>query len=127
MASVQLYQFFVIDSGGGNALKGGSLSQAKTIELGDDEVSDQTFKIAKEGKVKIWDAAEDEAMGDFAFLWLEADACEFGPATVLGSDLAHQFDGSVDLFDGTEDVIEEIWAHNPSTTDVARVRRVVAT
>ncbi len=50
-----------------------------------------------------------------------------GPALVLGSDLAYQFDGSVDLFDGTEDTIDEIWVYNEDATDTARTRIVVGT
>lgn len=152
-ASVQVYQYFVVDING-QATKGGSLTQPKSIALGDGEIIDRVFKIAAEGIVKIFDAAEDEALGDFDFCWLETDldvliqfttdaggddeyfvfelrgsgtAGEPGPASVLGSDLAHQFDGTVDLFDGTEDVIDEIWAKNESTTEPARIRLFVAT
>ncbi|MHC4121715.1 MAG: hypothetical protein ACYSWO_29945 [Planctomycetota bacterium] len=153
MASIQLYQYFcgTID---GEPIQGGSLSQARSVTLGDDEVNSQTFKIAAEGIVKVWDAVEDEAMGDFDLLWLESDlnvlvqytadpgvtdvyvtqelkgsgtAGEMGVARVLNSDRMDKLDGTIDTFDGTEATIKEIWIKNPSTTDVARVRRVVAT
>jgi hypothetical protein len=153
MASIQLYQYFVVGIDDRD-VKGGSLSRATSIAIGDNEVSDQTFKIGTESAVKIWDKTENEAMGDFDFLWLESDldvlvqfttdaggddeyfvkelkgsgtANEMGPALVLGSDLAHQFDGTVDAFDGTEDTIDEIWVYNEDATNTARVRRVVAT
>ena len=154
MASVQLYQYFVIDIPGETPRKGGSLSRAKSISLEDGEVSDQTFKVGPATTVKIWDKTENEAMGDFNLLWLEADldvllqftadaggtdvyvveelkgsgtANEMGVARVLNSNLMHKLDGSIDIFDGTEDTIDEIWAYNPDDTDTARVRRVVAT
>ena len=153
MASIQLFQYFVLDLDE-RSVKGGSLSRAKSITIADNEVSDQTFKVAPETAVKIWDKTENEAMGDFDFLWLESDldvlaqvttdaagddeyfivelkgsgtAGQMGPALVLGSDLAHQFDGTVDLFDGTEDTVDEIFVYNEDDTDTARVRRVVAT
>jgi hypothetical protein len=154
MATVQLYQYFVINIPGRPPIQGGSLSEARSITLGDDEVFDQTFKIAAETAVKVWDKTENEALGDFDFLWMETDldvlvqyatdaggddeyfvvelkgsdtANRMGPALVLGSDLAHQFDGTVDAFDGTEDTIDEVWVYNADGTDSARVRVVVAT
>lgn len=153
MAAIQIYQYFTTTIDGRN-ISGGSLSEAKSIALGDNEIFDQTFKVAAEGIVKIFDVAENEALGDFDFLWIESDldvslqlttdaagddeyfvvelkgsdtAGQPGPALVLGSDLAHQFDGSVDLFDGTEDVVDEIWAKNEDTTNAARIRIVVGT
>ncbi len=154
MPAVQIYQYFttMID---GRSVVGGSLSEARSITLGDGEVYDQTFKIAASGIVKIFDVSENEALGDADFIWLEADrdvliqftagaggaseaydvkelagsgtAGQMGPAIVLGSDLGHKSDGSVDLFDGTEDVIGEVWAKNEDSTETARVRIVVAT
>lgn len=153
MASVQLFQFFSLDIDDRN-IKGGSLKQAKTITLGDDEVSDQTFKVAPVTAVKIWDKTENEALGDFDFLWLEADldvlvqfttdggttdaydvkelkgsgtAGTMGPALVLGSDDTQLLDGSIDTFDGTADTVDEVWVYNEHATNTARVRRVVAT
>ena len=153
MATIQLYQYFTVDIDERN-IRGGSLSQAKSIALTDDEVIDRTFKVGTESAVKVFDKTEDEALGDFNFLWMASDldvlvqfttdaggddeyfvvelkgsgtANEMGPALVLGSDLAHQFDGTVDAFDGTEDTIDEIWAYNEDTDDTARVRLVVAT
>jgi hypothetical protein len=153
MAVIQLYQYFttVVD---GRPVQGGSLSESRSIVLGDDELYDQTFKVGTETAVKIFDKTENEALGDFDFLWLETDlgvlvqfttdaggddeyfvkelagsgkAGQMGPALVLGSDLAHQFDGTVDVFDGTEDTIDEVWVYNADDTDTARVRIVVAT
>jgi len=153
MASIQLYQYFVANLDE-RTIQGGSLSRAKSITLGSDEITDQTFVIGTESAVKVFDKTENEAMGDFDFLWMEADldvlvqfttdaggddeyfvkelkgsgtANKMGPALVLGSDLAHQFDGSVDTFDGTEDTIDEIWVYNEDDTDTARVRVVVGT
>jgi hypothetical protein len=153
MASIQIHQYFTVTIDD-REVHGGSLSRAKTINIADDEISDQTHKLAPEAIVKIWDKAENESLADFDFLWLESDrdvkiqlttdaggddeyfvvelkgggsAGVMGPALVLGSDLAHQFDGAVDAFDGTVDTIDEIWVENPSNTDTARVRIVVAT
>ncbi len=153
MASIQLYQYFVLDVDE-RQIKGGSLSRAKSISIADNEASDQTFKVAPETAVKIWDKTENDAMGNFDFLWLESDldvlvqfttdagttdaynvkelkgsgtAGEMGPALVLGSDDTQLLDGSIDTFDGTADTIDEIWVYNEDATDTARVRLVVAT
>ena len=153
MPAVQLYQYFttMID---GRPVTGGSLSEARSITLGDGEIADQTFKIAASGIVKIFDKSENEALGDFDFLWIESDrdvwvqfttdagtsdaydvkelkgsgtAGKMGPALVLGSDDTQLLDGTFDLLDVTADTVDEIWVENQSSTDVARVRIVVAT
>ncbi len=153
MGTINVYQYFTgtID---GRPIQGGSLSKARSISISDDEVIDQTHKIAAETTVKVWDKSEMETLGDFNFLWMESDldvlvqfttdagtddeyfimeldgsgtSGTMGPALVLGSDLAHQFDGAVDTFDGTEDTIDEIWVYNEDDSDTARVRIVVAT
>ena len=153
MASIQIYQYFTVTLDG-RTVQGGSLASAKNVTLGDNEIADQTFKIAASGIVKIFDAAENEALGNFDFLWIESDrdcwiqftsdvastnvydvkelkgsgtAGEPGPALVLGSDDTQLQDGTVDLIDGTADTIDEIWVKNQSSTEVARVRIVVAT
>jgi hypothetical protein len=153
MATISVYQYFEIALDD-RTVQGGSLKTAKSITLGDDECNDQTFKIAAEGIVKVWDAVEDEAMGDFDLLWLESDrdvllqytadpgvtdvyvtqelkgsgtAGQMGVARVLNSDRMDKLDGSIDTFDSTAATIKEIWVKNTSTTNVARVRRVVAT
>ncbi len=152
-ASIQLYQYFVLTIDG-LPIMGGSLTQPKSIALADGEIADQTFKVAPTTAVKVWDKTENEAMGNFDFLWLESDldvlvqfvtdagttdaydvkelkgsdkAGEMGPALVLGSDDTQLLDGSIDTFDGTADTIDEIWVYNEDDTDTARVRRVVAT
>ena len=153
MATISLYQYFTVDIDG-RPRSGGSLTVPKSITLGDNEVVDQTFKLAAQTATKIWDKTENEAMGDFDFLWLESDrdvlvqfttdaggddeyfvkelkgsgtAGIMGPALVLGSDLAHQFDGDVDAFDGTEDTIDEIWVYSEHATNTPRVRLFAAT
>ena len=152
-ASVQIYQYFVLTING-LTIKGGSLTEPKSIALGDSEIADQMFSVAATSAVKVWDKTENEAMGDFDFLWLESDldvlvqfttdagttdaydvkelkgsgtAGEMGPALVLGSDDTQLLDGSIDTFDGTADTIDEIWVYNEDATDTARVRIVVAT
>jgi hypothetical protein len=152
MGVVQIYQYFVID--GVMPANGGSLSEPASVTLGDDEVSDQLFKVAPETAVKVWDKTENSAMGDFDFLWLSSDwdvSVQFtsdagtsdaydtkklkgsgtsgvmGPALVLGSDDTQLLDGSIDTFDGTADTIDEILVYNASSTETAQVRRVVAT
>ncbi|MBU2249802.1 MAG: hypothetical protein KKD77_23850 [Gammaproteobacteria bacterium] len=153
MPSIQLFQFFVIDLDE-RQVKGGSLSQARSIALGDGEVSDQTYKIAPETAVKLFDAIENESLGSFDFCWIESDrdvliqlttgvgvtdaydvktlrgsgtAGQPGPALVLGSNVTQLLDGTVDAFDGSADTVGEIWAYNESSTETARVRLVIGT
>ena len=151
MPSVQIFQYFVCDLDG-STVQGGSLSQAKTVTLGDGELADETFKIAPETAVKIWD--KSESLGDFDFLWLESDldvllqfttdcgtsdaydvkelkgsgtAGVMGPALILGSDATQLLDGTIDTFDGTADTVDEIHAYNADTTESAKLRRVCGT
>ncbi len=153
MPAVQIYQYFTINAND-RIITGGSLSLARSITLGDGEVIDRQFKIAPTTAVKVWDKTADVTLGDFDFCWIETDldvlvqlttdatgddeyfvvelkgsgtAGQPGPALVLGSNVAHQFDGTVDLFDGTEDTIDEIFVYNEDDTETARVRLVVAT
>lgn len=153
MATISVYQFFTVDIDG-RTVDGGSRTVAKSIDITDKEVYDQTFKVAPTTAVKIWDKTENEAMGNFDFLWLESDldlliqfttdagtsdaydvkklkgsgdAGVMGPAVVLGSDDTQLLDGTIDTFDGTADTVDEIWAYNESATDTARLRIVVAT
>lgn len=153
MPAVHLFQYFSVDIDERN-IKGGSLSQARSITLGDGEVFDQTFKVAPETAVKVWDKTENESLGNFDFLWLESDldvlvqftsdagtsdaydvkelkgsgtSGQPGPAMVLGSDATRLLDGSIDTFDGTADTIDEIWVYNADDSDTARVRVVVGT
>ncbi len=150
-AVIQIYQYITGNLPDGRTIQGGSLTQPKSIALGDGEVIDRSFSIAASGIVKIFDAAEDEALGDFDFAWLETDlnvlvqftttgdvydvkelagsgiAGKMGPALVLGSDDTQILDGSIDAFDGTAGTIDEIWVKNESSTATARVRLVVAT
>ena len=58
MAVVQIYQYFSIDADT-HSVQGGSLSEARSITLGDGEVIDRTFKIGTETAVKVFDASED--------------------------------------------------------------------
>lgn len=153
MPAIQVYQYFVTNIDG-RPVQGGSLSEARSITLGDGEISDQVFKVGPETAIKVWDKTENEAMGDFDFLWMETDldvlvqfttdagttdsydvkelkgsgtAGQMGPALVLGSDATQLLDGTIDTFDGTADTIDEIWVWNSDDTDTARVRVVVAT
>jgi len=153
MASIQSFQFFVVDVDE-RSVKGGSLSRAKSITIADNEVFDQTFKVAASGVVKVWDASENESLGGFDFLFLESDldvlvqftadpgvtdvyvteelkgsgtAGEMGVARIFNSDRMDKLDGTIDLLDGTASTIGEIWVKNQSSTDAARVRVVVAT
>lgn len=153
MASIQVYQFAVINIDG-RQVKMGSLSLSRNVTIADNEVFDQTFQIAASTAVKIWDKTENKSLGNFDFLWLETDfdvlvqfttdagttdaydvkellgsgtAGEMGPALVLGSDDTQLLDGTVDLFDGTADTVDEIWVYNESATETARVRMVAAT
>lgn len=152
MATIQLYQYFVVDTPNGPS-RGGSLSEARSVNIGDDELIDRQFKVPPETSIKVFDAAEDEGLGNFDFMWIESDldlliqytadpgvtdefivielkgsgtAGQMGAAMVLGSDAA-LLGGTVDSFDGSAGTIEEIWVRNESATDTARLRLVVAT
>ncbi len=152
-AVIQIYQYFVVTIDGVTR-QGGSLTQPKSITLGDAEIADQAFSVAAETAVKVWDKTENEALGDFDFLWLETDldvlvqfvtdagatdaydvkelkgsgtAGKMGPALILGSDATQLLDGTIDTFDGTEDTIDEVWVYNEDSSATARVRRVVGT
>lgn len=152
MATISVYQYFTVDVDE-RTVSGGSLSVARTVAITDNEIYDQTFKIAATGIVKIWDKAENEALGDFDFLWIESDfdvmlqfttdagtsdaydmkelkgsgeAGVMGPALVLGSDDT-QVLGTIDTFAGAADTIDEIWVKNESASNTARLRIVVAT
>lgn len=153
MATIKVYQYFTVDVDD-RTVSGGSLSVARSIAITDNEIYDQTFKIPPSTPVKIWDKTENEALGNFDFLWIESDrdvllqfttdagttdaydlkelkgsgeAGTMGPALVLGSDDTQLQDGSIDAFDGTADTIDEIFAYNESASDTARLRIVVAT
>ena len=153
MGTLQVYQY-VVGSIDGRPIQLGSLSAARSITLGDDEVIQQTHKVAATTAVKVWDKTEMETMADFDFFAIESDRdvlVQFttdaggddeyfvvevigsgtanvpGPLTILSSDLAHQFDGTVDAFDGTEDTIDEIWVYNEHASNTARVHVVIAT
>ena len=153
MATISVYQYFTVEIDGRN-VSGGSRAVAKQVSLGDNELFDQTFKVAASSAVKVWDKTENEALGNFDFLWMESDlnllvqfttdagttdaydvkelkgsgtAGIMGPALVLGSDDTQLLDGTIDTFDGTADTIDEIWVYNESATATARCRVVVAT
>ncbi len=153
MATLSVYQYFTVTIDD-RTIQGGSLTTAKSVTLGDDEVADQTYRVAPATAVKVWDKTVNAAMGDFDFLWLETDLdvlVQFttdagitdaydvkelkgsgtpgtmGPALVLASDDTQLLDGTIDTFDGTADTVDEIFVYNESATDTARVRRVVGT
>ncbi len=69
MAAIQIYQYFVVDTPNG-PIRGGSLSEARSISIVDDELIDRTFKIGPATAVKVFDAADDEALSNFDFLFL---------------------------------------------------------
>lgn len=153
MATLSVYQYFTVTIDD-RTVTGGSLSTAKSVTIADDELADQTFKVAPTTAVKIWDKTVNAAMGDFDFLWLETDldvlvqfttdvgtaddydtkelkgsgtAGTMGPALVLASDDTQLTAGTIDTFDGAADTVDEIWVYNESAAATARVRRVVAT
>lgn len=154
MSTAQIYQYVVIDRPGRPAVQIGSLSEARSVALGDGEVIDRDFSVAALGIVKIFDKTEDESLGNFDLLSLECDldlwiqfttdagttdaydvkklkgsgtAGEMGPAMILGSDNTQLPEGTIDAFDGAADTIDEVWAYNPDDTNAARIRLVVAT
>lgn len=156
MATISLYQFFTVEIDA-REVSGGSRTIARKVEITDNEAADQTFKIAPQTAVKIWDKTENEAMGNFDFLWLESDldllvqfttdagtsdaydvkklkgsgeAGTMGPALVLASDGTQLLDGNIDwnpVGTPSAGTIDEIWVYNEDATDTARLRMVVAT
>ena len=153
MATVNVYQYFDVEIDG-RTVSGGSRTVAKQVSISDNEIFDQTFKVSPTSAVKVWDKTENEALGNFDFLWMESDlnllvqfttdagttdaydvkelkgsgtAGIMGPALVLGSDDTQLLDGSIDTFDGTADTVDEIWVYNEHATATARCRVVVAT
>jgi hypothetical protein len=147
MATVQVYQFAVVDLGDGRVVKAGSLSEPRCLSISDDAVVDETFIVAPETAVQVFDATA--ALGSFSFLWLESDldvlvqfstgttrfdvkkllgsgtAGVMGVAVVLGADDT-LVAGTQDTFNGTAGTVEEIWVYNPDSTDTARVRVIAA-
>ena len=147
MSTVQVYQYMVLNLDDGRSVKAGSLSEARSITIDNDVVTDETFSVAPETAVKIFDAAG--AMGSFSVLWLECDfdlsiqfttgsthfdvktltgtgtAGMMGPALVLGADDT-LVGGTQNTFNGTAGTIGQIWASNPDATNTARVRIVCA-
>jgi len=151
--TIQVYQYFTMNVDG-RAVTGGSLSYPRSVTLGDGEVIDRTFRVPATTAIKVWDKTEDEALGNFDFLWIESDfnllvqfttdagtsdaydvkellgsgeAGTMGPALVLGSDDTQLLDGTIDTFDGTADTVDEVWVFNESASDTARVRIIVGT
>lgn len=118
-----------------------------SLTFDDDKLSDETFVVATETTVTLWDATVS-ACGDFVFLWIDTDASVVlelitdqnngvgkRSATVtlvpgvpfeLGSDASYA-NYTTAFAGGTLDVIDKILVRNNSTTDSARVRRLVAT
>lgn len=152
MATIQVYQFAVMDVDG-RQVKAGSLSEPRCISITNDEVFDQTFKVGPETAIKVFDKTENEAMGAFSFLWMESDmdvlvqftsdaggtdvrdtktlkgsgtSGQMGVALVLGSDDTQLLDGTIDTFDGTADTVDEVWVYNANATSTARVRVIAA-
>ncbi len=155
MATIYVYQYFTVDIDA-RSVSGGSRTVARSVAITDNELSDQTFKVPPETAVKIWDKTENEAMGNFDFLYLESDldlliqfttdagasdaydvktlkgsgtSGSMGPALILASDATQLTDGTIDWAGGspTADTIDEIWVYNASASDTARLRQVVAT
>lgn len=116
------------------------------ITLADDKVSDDLFTVGAETTVTLWDATAS-AVSAFSFLWIDTDATvvlelitdqnngvgkrsatvTVSPESpfVLGSNASYANYTTV-FAGGTLDVIDKILVRNNSTTDSAKVRRVVA-
>ena len=148
-ATLKLISHVIVDIDG-KPYRAGSLTQARTLTLGSDLVFEQVYSVAPTTAVKLFDIAEN--LADFDFLLIETDltvllqfstnaaseydvkellgsavANSYGFPFILGSDDTQQQDGTVDLFDGTADTIEQIYAYNESATDTARVHILAAT
>jgi len=148
-ATLKLISHVIVDIDG-KPYQAGNLAQARTITLGSDLVYESVFSVAPTTAVKLFDIAEN--LSDFDFLLIETDltvllqfatngateydvkellgsgtANSYGIPFLLGSDDTQQQDGTIDLFDGTADTIEQIYAYNESATDTARVHILAAT
>ena len=145
MATIQVFQYAVVNLDDGRSVKMGSLSEARSVTIDDDVVVDETFSVPPSTAVKVFDAAA--AMGSFTFLWLECDLDVFvqyttgsthfdtktlagsgtagmmGVAMVLGSD-GTLLNGTQNVFNGTAGTVEQVWVYNQDATDTARVRMV---
>ncbi len=145
MATIDLYCYWetTID---GERKTGGSLSTPVSITI-DGVVHDQVFSVANNGSQKLFDVDED--ISDIDFLWIEANqtgvllqevvdddgnngeaylvkTLTAGFPYLLGNDTALASNGSVDLFDGTSDVLERFNVKN-SSGSTAKVRVVAMT
>ena len=151
-ATLKLISHVIVDIDG-KPYQAGSLTQARTIALGSDLPYEMVFSVPPSTPttaVKLFDIAEN--LADFDFLLIETDltvllqfatngateydvkellgsgtANSYGIPFLLGSDDTQQQDGTIDLFDGTADTIEQIYAYNESATDTARVHILAAT
>jgi len=149
MGTLKLISHAIVDIDG-KPYQLGSLTIARTLSLGSDLPYERVFSVAPTTAVKIFDIAE--YLPDFDFLWIETDldvlvqfatnssaeyfvkkllgsgtANSYGVPFTLGADDTQRQDGTINLFDGTADTIEQIYACNESATDTARVHIFAAT
>ena len=142
MANVKLYTFFEVVDAGGVIQRGGSRYNPKTITAADGDTFDKTITLAATTATKIYDSTVDD-LADFDFLWILSDTddvmvqfttdpgganekywvkhLEADAPLVCGNDDVLDDSGSVDAFDGSGDVISEIWLYETAGGAVVRM------
>jgi len=147
------YQVDVVVDGQHKSL--GSLLEPVAIDIAGNEVTDDSIVIPASTVVKIWDK-DESAVGDFDFSLLACDfdlmveltidsggevgtrlqtlslkgsgvAGKYGLPLPLGADDAYASDYTASFAAGTLDLIERIRVKNLSSTQAAKLRRILAT
>ncbi len=138
----------------GDLISAGSSVEPIGIDIAGNELTNDSLSIATNTVVKVWDKAES-GVGDFDFLYMACDrdlqmeltidigaevgtrlqTCtlkgtgttgEMGLPFMLGSDDAFASDYTASFAAGTLDKIERIRVKNTSTTNAAKLRRIIA-
>ncbi len=139
----------------GEKMSAGSTIEPVAIDIAGNEITNDSISIAASTVVKVWDK-DESGVGDFNFLYLACDrdlqveltidigadvgarlqtftllgtgeAGKMGLPFMLGSDEAYASDYTASFAAGTLDKIERIRVKNTSSTNSAKLRRIVAT
>lgn len=139
----------------GEKLSAGSTIEPVAVDIAGNEITNDSLVIAAETVVKVWDK-DESGVGDFNFLYLACDrdlqveltidigadvgtrlqtftllgtgtAGKLGLPFMLGSNAAFASDYTASFAAGTLDTIERIRVKNTSSTNSAKLRRILAT
>lgn len=139
----------------GEKMSVGSAIEPVAIDIAGNEITNDSIVIAASTVVKVWDK-DESGVSDFNFLYLACDydllveltidigaevgtrlqtftlfgtseAGKLGLPFMLGSDAAYASDYTASFAAGTLDKIERIRVKNTSSTNSAKLRRIVAT